>query len=400
MSQATAIAADASQDTPRSVLSSARFNRREIAGSLGDMGTFLPLLVGMTVQNGLSFSTALLFAGLFNIITGLAFAVPMAVQPMKAIAAIAITQKLSVSEIVLAGAVVSLFVLLLGLTGLVNWFTRVIPPPVVRGIQVAVGLSLAIKGIGLISGTGSWLAADGYLTATAAAIVAVLLANSRTFPAALVLFAGGLGLVAFTSPAVFSAVGIGVTLPQLIVPDFSKIMSASSVALPQLPLTTLNSVVAVCALSASLFPGREVSPRKVAVSVGAMNLIGVWFGAMPMCHGAGGMAGQYAFGARTNGSILFLGTAKVLLAVLLGSSLLAVAMAFPMSILGVMLAASGVELARSASAERTRHGWTVLLSTVAACLAFDNLMIGLLVGLACHLLLRAGAKSPSSEATD
>src|SRR3989304_5962131 len=67
----------------RGVLGSARLDRHEIAGSLGDLGTFLPLLVAMSAQNGLDFSAALFFAGLFNLVTGMTFAIPMAVQPMK-----------------------------------------------------------------------------------------------------------------------------------------------------------------------------------------------------------------------------------------------------------------------------------------------------------------------------
>ena len=62
--------------------------------------------------------------------------------------------------------------------------------------------------------------------------------------------------------------------------------------LPQLPLTLLNSIVAVCQLSADKFPERPASPRRVAVSVGIMNLIGPWLGALPCCHGAGGLAAQ------------------------------------------------------------------------------------------------------------
>src|SRR5512136_2253527 len=97
----------------------ARLDRHEIAGSLGDLGTFLPLLVGMSAQNGLDFGTALFFAGLFNLITGLTFGIPLAVQPMKAIAAVALTQGLSLPEILAAGATVSAIVLLLGVTGLI-----------------------------------------------------------------------------------------------------------------------------------------------------------------------------------------------------------------------------------------------------------------------------------------
>ena len=59
----------------RETLRAARLDRHEIAGSLGDLGTFLPLLVGMAAENGLDFAAALFFAGLFNVITGLTFAI-------------------------------------------------------------------------------------------------------------------------------------------------------------------------------------------------------------------------------------------------------------------------------------------------------------------------------------
>src|SRR5512135_2493046 len=145
----------------------ARLDRHEIAGSLGDMGTFLPLLVGMAAQNGLDFGASLFFAGLFNLVTGLLFAVPMAVQPMKAIATVAITSGMPVTQILAAGITVSAIILVLGLTGLIDLINRVIPKSVVRGLQLALGLSLLMKGLQMVTGTHAWLATDSYLVAAA-----------------------------------------------------------------------------------------------------------------------------------------------------------------------------------------------------------------------------------------
>jgi MFS superfamily sulfate permease-like transporter len=75
-----------------------------------------------------------------------------------------------------------------------------------------------------------------------------------------------------------------------------------------------------------------------------MNLL-VLFGAMPNCHGAGGLAGQYKFGARHGSSVVFLGSCKVLLAVLFGKYILIFLEHIPSAILGVMLVVSGQELA-------------------------------------------------------
>src|SRR5712692_6347364 len=233
----------------------ARLDRYEIAGSLGDLGTFLPLLVGMVSQNGLDFTAALFFAGLFNVITGLTFSIPMAVQPMKAIAAIALTQGLTVPQILAAGAIVSVVILLLGLTGLIGALNRVIPKSVVRGIQLAVGLSLLMKALQMVAGTKAWFAADSYLTGALGALLVLALFFSRRVPAALVLFGAGIVLAVWKQPQILVSLGVGFSLPHWSPPHWADFVSAfGKAALPQIPLTTLNSVIAVCALSADLFP--------------------------------------------------------------------------------------------------------------------------------------------------
>jgi MFS superfamily sulfate permease-like transporter len=373
------------------VLRYARLDRHEIAGSLGDMGTFLPLLVGMAAQNGLDFAAALFFAGLFNVVTGLTFPIPMAVQPMKAIAAVALTQGLTVPQILAAGATVSLVILVLGVTGLIDWLNRVIPKSVVRGLQLALGLSLLMKGMQMVAGTNQWLAPDSHLTGLLSALLVLLLFFSRKVPAALLLFGIGLAVAVWTHPGVVASLGVGVTLPRWAPPGWEDFVTAfPKAALPQIPLTTLNSVIAVCALSADLFPDRRATPRKVAVSVGLMNLVACGFGGMPMCHGAGGLAGQYRFGARTNGSILFLGAVKLLLAVFLGASLMALCRAFPASILGVMLGFSGMELALVCRDQTGRTDAFAMLLTAAACMGLNNIAWGFLLGLGMAWCLRLG----------
>lgn len=395
----------------------ARFDRNEVAGSLGDLGTFLPLLVAMATINGLDFASSLFFAGVFSVLTGLMFRIPMAVQPMKAIAAVAIAQGLSPHEITSAGAMVSFAVLILGLAGAIGFVQRIIPAPVVRGMQCALGVTLVFKAWALaMAGAGvanagdvlsasAWLSADGLgVTIGAAAMVAMTL-GVRRFPAALVLFIGGVTLAVIADGRVLDSVRAGVTLPSLSIPGLGDLPRAFfEAALPQLPLTTLNSVVSVCALSVALYPGephKHAGTRPVAVSVGVMNLVGVWFGAMPMCHGAGGLAGQHRFGARTNGSILMLGAAKIALAVVFGASLLPLCAAFPKSVLAVMLAVSGVELARASLRGLVRNDASVMvvfLATAAMCLVFGHLAIGVGIGMALAWALRwITSKQPPSR---
>jgi MFS superfamily sulfate permease-like transporter len=164
-------------------------------------------------------------------------------------------------------------------------------------------------------------------------------------------------------------------------------IAARKAAIPQIPLTCLNSVIAVCALSRDLFPEKPASEKSVAVSVGLMNLIGCPFGAMPMCHGAGGLAGQFRFGARTNGSILFLGAMKMLVAICFGGSLLALLKVYPQSLLGVLLFFAGLELALVCRDISEREPAIVMLLTAIVGLALKSVAIGFAAGLAVHYFL-------------
>jgi MFS superfamily sulfate permease-like transporter len=369
----------------------ARFNRHEIAGSLGDLGTFLPLLVGMSAQNGLNFASALFFAGLFNIVTGLTFSIPMAVQPMKAIAAVALTEGLTTPQILAAGATVSLMILVLGLSGGINWLNRIVPRSVVRGLQLALGLTLLMKGMQMVSATRQWWGLDSYLMGLCCAVIVLLLFFSRRIPAALLLFGIGMLITVIHQPTIWQSLGWGLTFPAWSPIAFNDFVTAfPKAALPQIPLTTLNSVIAVCALSVDLFPSRAADPRKVSISVGMMNLVACWFGGMPMCHGAGGLAGQYRFGARTNGSILFLGAVKMVLAITLGASLMAICQSFPQSVLGVMLAFSGMELALVCRDQTSRSDAFTMLLTTGVCLGLNNIAIGFVLGLAMAYCLKLG----------
>ena len=365
-----------------------RLDRNEISGSLGDLGTFIPLLVGMSVTNGLSFTSALFFAGLFNMVTGLVFSIPMAVQPMKAIAAVAIAERLTQEQILAAGIWTSLVIFILGITGLITVVNRAIPKPVVRGLQLGLGLQLLEKGMLLVRDTHVLWGLDSVGVGILGFAMVLVFASSRKVPSALILFVAGLGLAVAINPDVASSLRVGFNLPHWVPLSWGDFRSSFyRAAVPQIPLTTLNSVIAVCALSVDLFPDRPARPRKVAISVGLMNLLSGWFGAMPMCHGAGGLAGQYRFGARTSASILFLGAAKMLLAVFFGGSLLALLHIFPSSILGVLLGISGLELALVATDQKERVPATVMLGTAGGVLALGSTATGFALGWALALCI-------------
>jgi len=377
------LAASGSRASPRFPgLACARLDRHEIAGSLGDLGTFLPLLLAMAAQNGLDFAAGLFFAGFFNVVTGLVFAIPMAVQPMKAIAAVAITEGLSVPEIVAAGATVSAFILVLGVTGLIDAVNRLVPRSAVRGIQLAVGLSLVMKGVAMVVGSSESLwAIDGGLAAAGAVLVVLLLSRSRVVPAALVLVAAGVGLALWKHPSALISIAGHAWFPHArwpAVADFDR--SVLKAALPQIPLTTLNSVVAVCALSADLFPERAADPRAVSISVGLMNLVGAPFGAMPMCHGAGGLQAQYRFGGRTGLTPIIFGAVLLVLATGFADRATGLFAVIPIGAVGALLILAGTDLAISRRLFDGRPSCLWVIGVTALVTVIVNPALGLVLG--------------------
>ena len=364
-----------------------RFDRAEAGGALGDLGTFIPLLVGMVIRCGLQLGPALFCAGLMNLLTGLAFGIPMPVQPMKAIAAVAITEGLSEPQIIAAGIGTGAVVLLLGVTGLIDWLNRIIPRSVVRGIQLALGLKLLTFGLEKIADTETLVGWDSIGMGVLCALLVLLLYFSRRVPGALVVFAIGLVALLAANPEVLSETRLGIAWE---LPDLSDradwLEGLKRGTVPQIPLTLLNSVIAVCALSTDLCPQRPAAPKRVAISVGLMNLLCCPLGGMPMCHGAGGLAAQHRFGARTGGSVVILGVSKMSLALLFGGSLLIWLQHYPQSVLGVLLLFSGMELALVCRDQTSRSDFFVMILTAGACIAV-NTAVGFVVGWAMAALL-------------
>lgn len=392
----------------------------ELSGSLGDLGTLLPLMTALVLTNSISLPSTLLFTGAANIFTGITFGIPLPVQPMKAIAAVAIARKFTLEENAAAGIVVATIVGIFSLVGLINWANNVTPIPVVKGIQVGAGLSLCLsagsKMLLPLTWTGPWWG-DNLLWAIAAVALLLLTFIYPRLPYALVVFSIGI-LLSILGPTHPSS-----SLPDASIPilhpsaqDFWKATTTAS--LGQLPLTLLNSVIAASALTSDLLPSPPYpsapTVTELGTSVALINLVGCWFGAMPACHGSGGLAGQYRFGARSGSSIIILGLVKFLLGIVAfwnSEAIVAVLAGIPKSLLGVLVLAAGVELAKVGESVNTdardlrvldrdqswdgkrvkdlderdrRERWMVMLITVAALLTFKNDAVGFVAGLVWH----------------
>jgi MFS superfamily sulfate permease-like transporter len=392
----------------------------EISGSLGDLGTLLPLFIALSTTHSIAPASTLVFSGLANIATGLLFGLPIPVQPMKAIAAAAIDGRFDVQRTVAAGVLVSGAVFVLAVSGTLKWLGSVVPTPIVRGIQVGAGLQLVVSvGQKMVAGMG-WVRprwSDNYLWMMAAfgfLVVCAALERRRTVvPFALVVTV--VGVVLAVLPAHRHDHDEGLHMPLLWHPriysfTWRDFRDAIPTAVGQLPLTTLNSILATSHLAALLLPSRPTpSLGHIGISLAITNFISAPFGAMPICHGSGGLAGQYRFGARSGASVMFLGTIKLLLGLFAAGPVIWVIRRFPSSILGIMVLAAGIELAKVAESvnstamdlregedhyrslnedERNRR-FSVMLVTVAGILAFRNDAVGFLAGLVWHIGVHA-----------
>ena len=401
---------------------------QEISGSVGDLGTLLPIIIALASgsrnseeSGSISLASTLVFGGLGNVVTGLYFGVPLPVQPMKAIASIALAQQYSREEVASAGLFVAATVGLLSITGLLKWFTQKIPTPVIKGIQLGVGFTLITYGGSLI--TKYIHRVDQAIVVLVAFLVLLWNPMYPRLPYALVIVSiGAIWALINILKGHGGPLHLGIWKPHAFVPSPTSFrVGALNAGLGQLPLTTLNSVIAVSFLSADLLPQVPApSTTSLGFSVMAINLVSCWFGSMPVCHGSGGLAAQYRFGARSGGSIVFLGLIKLLLGLFAGPFASQIFNHFPNHLLGLMVVASGLELVNvgeslntagaldlrkaaqsdgivgglasqegdkqmiAISDEEKHRRWLVMAITVGGVLAFHNDAVGFLAGMLSH----------------
>ncbi len=347
------------------------FNLRELAGSMGDFGTLFPLAVGLIVVNGLNPAGLFIMMGLVNIATGLVYRLPMPVEPKKVVSVAAIAQGWPAGLVYASGLGLGLVWFVLALTGLLHKIMAGTPLFVVRGIQAALGLLLAWQGLKMM--------AEAPLLGLLAVGIIVAFRRSRYFPAALVLMALGTGIMAWQGG--LRHLELAITLPPLTLPRLEDVGKAMLLAgFAQIPLSITNAVIATAALIRDYFPDKPVSERRLMLNMGFMNVIPAFFGGMPMCHGAGGLAGQYYFGARTGGTNIMEGLIEVGLGLFLGHSLAGLLAAFPMPLIGGMLLLVGVELLK---AVKGLQGWGLRIAAATALVAVaTNMAVGFGLGLA------------------
>ena len=319
------------------------WNLDEVSGALGDLGTFLPHIIGAITVVGMNPTGIFVTFGLFYAASGSFYGLPMAVQPMKAASAAILIKPMTPGAVAGAGLIIGAFFLIAGASGLVGRVARALPPTVAAGLQLGLGLSLAGLGIRYIEHQ-VWLGLG-------MCILMLALMRIPRAPVALIAVVVGavVGVLTGASPLP-PPLALGLHLPHLILPTLGQVEDGVIHAvLPQIPLTLTNAVIVTAAVSRQLFPdqSQRVTERNLALTTGIGNLLAAPFGGYLMCHGAGGMTGHYRFGARTATAPLLIGLLLVALGLFLGASGYQLLRTIPDAVLGGLLLFSGIDLALS-----------------------------------------------------
>ncbi|MCH7922330.1 MAG: putative sulfate/molybdate transporter [Nitrospinae bacterium] len=360
---------------------SIRFDRNEWSGAFGDIGTDLPLITGMILVSGIDAASVLIVFGIMQILTAWLYGIPMPVQPLKAVAAIVIAERLTGSVIYGAGLAIGFTMLFLTVTGLIDWLGRVIPKAVIRGIQFGLGAKLSLLALtNFVQAEG----ATGYVLAAIAFVMVIGLLGNRKYPPALfVIMLGLLYSFLFKTHAGILEPSFRFALPQLHAPSIQDIFLGFFVlALPQIPLSLGNSIYATKQIANDLFPEKEITVRKIGLTYSLMNIVAPFMGGVPVCHGSGGMAGHYAFGGRTGGSVVIYGSMYLLLGLFFSGSFNGIITIFPLPILGVILFFEGLTLMRlieDTVYPRAHLSIALLVGLIAVGLPY-GFLIGMIVG--------------------
>jgi MFS superfamily sulfate permease-like transporter len=348
---------------------------RESGGACGDLGTFIPHVIGAITIAGLAPAGVLFGFAVFLIGTGLFYGLPMPVQPMKAVSAVILTDGLRPGEVAAAGMMLGVVLLVLGTTGAIGRFARLIPQSVSAGLQLGLGLMMGVLGIRLIFTTP--LIGFGSLA------LLILLVRVPYCPAAPITL-GAAGVAGWLgNSGTFPNIALAWSTPQLVFPTWPEVWHSFEIAvLPQLALTLTNAVIVTASLSRELFPARAsiASERNLALSSGLANVLLSPFGAMPMCHGAGGLQAQYRFGARTGLAPIIFGSVLLMLAIGFADDAAPLFALIPIGAVGALLIMAGTDLAVSRRLFDARPSCWPVIGITALLTLIINPAFGLVLG--------------------
>lgn len=359
-----------------------KFSLNEFAGALGDWGTLIPFIIGYISIVGLNPAGIFLCLGLTNIILGIRFNLPLPVQPQKTIGTIAISQAWTPGLVLSTGFGTGVIWTILGLTKFLEKIVRKVPVVMVRGIQLGLGL--------ILGWTAYQLLVSDIFLGMISVIIILLIFRFKKIPSSIILVALGIALLFLNESISLSNIQFGLPHFDFHVPQWDEILIGTVIAgIAQLLLTLTNVMIATVSLIKDLFPEKEdaITASELAVNMGIMNLINPFLGGIPLCHGSGGLAAQYAFGARTGGSMILEGLMELLLGLFFSETLFLVFNNFPKAILGAMLLYTAFLLGKISFKDfKSKNLPTILLSAF-FCFVF-NITLGFLVGFLSFIIFK------------
>ncbi|MFX1267368.1 MAG: putative sulfate/molybdate transporter, partial [Promethearchaeota archaeon] len=346
-----------------------KFSIRELGGAFGDWGTLIPFLIGYISIVGLNPAGIFLTLGITNIVLGVKYNLPLPVQPQKTIGTIALSQKWDPNLVISTGLGTGIIWTILGLTKTLNRIVKKIPIITVRGIQLGLGLILGWTAISLIFYDNLFEILLGIISIS----VIILLINSKKVPSAIILVLLGIIILIFTNKLTISNVRFSLPIFEFNIPQWNNLLIGMVLAgIAQLFLTLTNVMIATISLIKDLFPEKEneISADSLAVNMGLMNLINPFLGGMPLCHGSGGLAAQYAFGARSGGSMILEGILEIFLGLFFSETLFLIFIEFPQAIFGAMLLYTSYLLVRISFKDYKLKSLPIIITSGMICIIF------------------------------
>jgi MFS superfamily sulfate permease-like transporter len=222
--------------------------------------------------------------------------------------------------------------------GVINKLKILIPKAVIRGVQLGLGLMLANIAL------KDYIVKDShffdYILVAIAGTIGIILMGNRKYPPAIFIILIGVVYALFfqieNPTSLFSQVKI--EIPNFSIPKWNDITAGFLLlALPQIPLSIGNSILATEQITKDLFPEKNISVNKIGITYSLMNIFSAFFSGIPICHGSGGMVGHHSFGARTGGSIVIYGIFFLVIGFFFSANFDEIIRLFPIQILGVIL---------------------------------------------------------------
>lgn len=387
-----------------------RFNLYELGGALGDLGVLLPLTVALITLNHMDATSVFLVVGLAYIIAGVFYRLPVPVQPLKAVAAIAIAGGLSPTVISASGLLMAVFLLLMAATGAISYVAKLFPKVIIRGIQLGVGLLLVKAGLALINKNQVIIGGDygfvtlgnlsipaGWLIALALGTTFILFLRSKKLPASLAVLTLGVPISIFWGSSLgLPSLHFGLSLPKVVIPSLADLSAALVLlVIPQIPLTLGNAVFAMADTAKAYFgpQAKRVTPKALLTTMGAANIGAGLLGGMPVCHGSGGLTAHFRLGARTGGAALLIGVPFLAMALFLDGNVVPIFALVPYAVLGVLVVFVGLQHSLLIRDLRGKREILVALAVAIPGLVTANLAIGLASGICLQLILKALSRS-------